>query len=71
MTYGDVPFESNTREKQTICEQLRGKIKSGKEEVYENETLTLPTKLHVTSLPGCSFIDIDYVAEVSIPEKVF
>ncbi|XP_060608401.1 arrestin domain-containing protein 3-like [Ruditapes philippinarum] len=66
ITYGDVPFESNTREKQTICEQLRGKIKPGKEEIYENETLTLPSKQHVTSLPGCSFIDIDYVAELKV-----
>ncbi|XP_045184896.1 arrestin domain-containing protein 3-like [Mercenaria mercenaria] len=66
ITYGDVPFESNTREKQTICEQIRGKIKAGREEIYDNEILTLPSKLHVTSLPGCSFIDIDYVAELKV-----
>lgn len=64
ITYGDAPFESKTREKQTVCEQLRGKIKSGREEIYDHEMLTLPSKLSVTSLPGCTFIDIDYVVEV-------
>ncbi|KAL4216562.1 hypothetical protein ACF0H5_024285 [Mactra antiquata] len=66
ITYGDDTFMSRTREKQTICEQFRGKIKSGNDEIYDQETLTLPSSLPATSLPGCSLIDIDYVVELRV-----
>lgn len=65
-TYGDVPTESLSREKWTICEIIRGKIQPGQEERYENEYLKLPETLPVTSLPGCSFIDIDFVVELKV-----
>ncbi|KAH3746680.1 arrestin domain-containing protein 3-like [Dreissena polymorpha] len=66
ITYGDSPMESITREKVTICEIIRGKVKSGRRELYEQEYLVLPTSLHVTSLPGCSLIDVDYVVELKV-----
>ena len=63
-TYGDSPLDSITRDKMTICEVIRGKLRAGEEELFENEYLQLPTSLPMTSLPGCSLIDVDYVVEV-------
>ncbi|XP_052785721.1 arrestin domain-containing protein 3-like [Mya arenaria] len=66
ITYGDSPLESVTREKTTICEVIRGKLKPGHEESFVSEYLLLPPSLPMTSLPGCSLIDVDYVIELKV-----
>ncbi|KAK3599759.1 hypothetical protein CHS0354_037240 [Potamilus streckersoni] len=63
-TYGYSPLDSNTSEKRKIAELSRGRLEPGEEDEWKNSKLPLPNPLPVSSLPGCPFIDIDYILEL-------
>ncbi len=54
---------------QVVAQHIRGAIPAGKDDVWSNIGFVLPLGLPPSKIVNCSFIDIEYLFEVSAKSK--